>query len=360
MTEFDYDVAVIGCGPAGATLARLLKPEFRTVVIDKKCGGEGGFKKPCGGLLAADAQRALSRFNLTLPKDILVDPQIFSVKTMDLKTGLVRYYQRFYINMDRRKFDSWLSSIIPSHVSRIFGVCLDVKRVGGGFAVTYKDADGSKTVMTSRYLVGADGASSVSRNALFAERKPRYYVAIQQWFENGSANPFYSCVFDPETSDACSWSISKDAFFVFGGAFAPKNCRASFEKQKGKLASFGFTFGEPVKTEACLVLRPGRPRDFCCGANGAFFLGEAAGFISPSSFEGMSWAFESAYLLARTLNSSAEMSPQSLGVRYARLTLPLRLRLIAKRLKCPFMYNPFLRKLVMKSGLKSIRVISEE
>lgn len=46
-----YDIAVIGLGPAGATLARLLSPRFRVLALDRK-GGEEGFRKPCGGLLA--------------------------------------------------------------------------------------------------------------------------------------------------------------------------------------------------------------------------------------------------------------------------------------------------------------------
>ena len=36
--------------------------------------------------------------------------------------------------------------------------------------------------------------------------------------------------------------------------------------------------------------------------------------------------------------------------------LHLRWKLLAKNLKCPFMYHPFLRSLVLKSGLTSIQV----
>ena len=73
---FDYDVAVIGLGPAGSTFARLAADNMKVFALSRPVG-EGGFSKPCGGLLSSDAQKALSRFDLTLPKDILVDPQIF-------------------------------------------------------------------------------------------------------------------------------------------------------------------------------------------------------------------------------------------------------------------------------------------
>ena len=45
----------------------------------------------------------MARYDITLPKDVLVDPQIFAVKTIDLEAGLVRHYQRTYLNMDKRQ-----------------------------------------------------------------------------------------------------------------------------------------------------------------------------------------------------------------------------------------------------------------
>ncbi len=98
------------------------------------------------------------------------------------------------------------------------------------------------------------------------------------------------------------------------------------------------------------MLRPRSLADFFSGENGAFLIGEAAGFISPSSLEGISWAINSAKMLNRALQSKA---PNSI---YHRLTRPIRIKLLLKRLKCPFMYHPLLRRIVMKSGLQAIEV----
>ena len=350
--KFDYDVAIVGLGPAGSTLARLLDKHFKVVAIDKKRIADGGFKKVCGGLLSLDAQEALARFDMTLPKEILADPQIFAVNTIDLKAGLTRVYQRPYVNLDRDKFDKWLMSLVPPHVEIILdGRCESVERDGDGFRLKVVHG-GKERVMTAKYVVGADGASSIVRRCLEGKTKTRRYVAIQQWFREGNAKPFYSCVFDCDTSDCCSWSISKDGMFIFGGAFPFDDPRGRFEEQKRKLEKYGFVFGEPIKTEACVVLRPRRMSDFRLGSNGEFLIGEAGGFISPSSLEGISYAMNTAQKLAEIINACSDRrSPNNA---YRRAVLPMRIKLMAKVLKCAFMYVPFLRRLVMKSGVQSL------
>lgn len=347
----DYDIAIIGGGPAGATLARLLDSRFRTVLIDGKTDAADSFRKVCGGLLSPDAQKAFAEFDLTLPKDILVDPQIFSVRTIDLQTRRERRYQRFYMNLDRHKFDLWLESLVPCGVERFYGRCKNISRGNdGAYSLVCRGNDGSERIITADRIVGAEGASSAVRRFLYPDKKIRRYTAVQQWFAEEHSNPFYSCIFDPQTTDCCSWSISKDNMFIFGGAFAPRGCRESFERQKLRLAEYGFKFGEPLKTEACTVLRPRSPFDICSGRDGAFLIGEAAGLISPSSLEGISFAVNSAKLLADVLNGGAAEK------RYAAGLLPMRIKIAAKVMKCPFMYEPVLRNAVMKSGIASINI----
>lgn len=345
----DYDIAIVGAGPAGCTLARLIANKYKVAVIDPKTDSEDSFKKPCGGLLSEDAQKALAKFDLTLPKSVLVDPQIFAVRTIDLKNNLVRHYQRFYINLDRHRFDMWLKSLIPESVVKITDSVKEIIRLeDSGFELRCGSGR-----LTARYVIGADGACSVVRRQFFPKRKIRSYVAIQQWFPENNPNPFYSCIFDPETSDCCSWSISKDSHFIFGGAFPHSNCRKRFERQKEKLEKLhGFKFGEPEKTEACVVFRPKRISDFVCGSDGVLLVGEAAGFISPSSLEGFSYAINSALTLAQCFLKERD----NVEKRYGRASFKMKLRLMGKVAKCPFMYQPFLRKLVMKSEIKAIRV----
>ena len=85
------------------------------------------------------------------------------------------------------------------------------------------------------------------------------------------------------------------------------------------------------------MLRPASFRDFCKGEKGIFLIGEAAGFISASSLEGISSAIGSAKTLSGVLNHPRS-NPNE---RYWQKTLPLRLKLFTK---------------VMKSGIQSIKI----
>ena len=101
-----------------------------------------------------------------------------------------------------------------------------------------------------------------------------------------------------------------------------------------------------------MILRPTSTRQICTGAGGIALAGEAAGFISPSSCEGLSYAFRSAEALAESLLPGIE----GFEARYAENTRDLHTNILVKNLKSPFMYNNLLRQTVMKAGISSLKV----
>jgi hypothetical protein len=60
------------------------------LLIDKKRSDESKttFKKPCGGLIAPDAQRALARFQLQIPTEVLANPQILLSRRSTFNSNL--------------------------------------------------------------------------------------------------------------------------------------------------------------------------------------------------------------------------------------------------------------------------------
>jgi flavin-dependent dehydrogenase len=158
-----YDIDIIGLGNAGATFARLKEKKYTVIAIDRKDNKIG---KCCGGLLSPDAQKIITQLDICFPKDVLVDPQIFSVKTMDLNNHIERYYQRFYLNMNRAKFDYFLISLIPNNIEICSDtVCKKIELKKDTYHFTFK-SKGVERTEEARIIIGADGANSIVRNTL--------------------------------------------------------------------------------------------------------------------------------------------------------------------------------------------------
>ncbi len=352
-----YDVAIVGAGPAGSNLARLIGEKYKVLLIDKRDLGnehpQSRTGKCCGGLLAPDAQKMIAKLQLGVPKDILVDPQLFAVRTIDLTNHQERLYQRFYLNMDRDKFDRWLVSILPASVDTNFNSLFrSFTATPGGFEIRYVTS-GREALAKARIIVGADGAFSKVRSLIGMDvQAPAKYVAIQEWFECPDHIPYFTAIFDETISDFYSWMIPKENCLLLGSALHPgEDARKRFEMLKGKLARMGYRLDARIKTEGAYICRPKSPSHFFAGRDGIALVGEAAGAISPSSAEGISYALKSSLYLAQSLEKGLD----GFLDRYRQMAADIRLNLLAKNLKSPAMYNPLLRNLAMKSGMQCIK-----
>ncbi len=352
-----YDIIIVGSGPAGSNLARLIGKKYKVLLIDKRDmeneNPNNLANKCCGGLLAPDAQKMIAKLGLGIPKDILVDPQLFAVRTIDLTNNLERLYQRFYLNMDREKFDRWLVSLLPTEVERKFNSFFkNFVEIPDGYEVNYIHNGKEKSVKT-RTIIGADGAFSRVRNFVSKGINiPERYISIQEWFQCPYKIPYYTAIFDEEISDFYSWIIPKENYLLLGSALRPReNTRERYEILKSKLTQLGFNFDNKIKVEGAYIDRPKKVSQFYVGKDSIALVGEAAGAISPSSAEGISYALKSSLYLAQSL----EQGMDGFLDRYKQKVKDIKLNLLIKNLKSPAMYNPYLRRLAMKSGLQSIK-----
>ncbi|MCK5000014.1 MAG: FAD-binding protein [Anaerohalosphaera sp.] len=353
-----YDVAIIGAGPAGSTLARLIGEKYKTVIIDKRCFRnipEGyGSGKCCGGLLAPDAQAMLAKLGLALPREVHSEPQLFVVRVIDIQRNLERYYQRYYINMDRWQFDRWLLSLAPASVDIIEKTRLKTfEKNSDHFDLSLKSNAGTRKIK-AKLVIGADGGFSRVRKLAFNTKPfPKKYISIQHWVEMEDDQPFFSSIFDSDVTDYYSWTIPKRNALIIGTAVTPgADAYDKFNLLKSRLKQHGYRFGETLHTEGAYILRPVRQKQICTGKDSIALIGEAAGFISPSSAEGFSYAFKSASLLAKALRPGLK----GFEKRYRTYAGPLKTNIAMKNIKSRILYNPFLRGMIMRTGINSMNI----
>ena len=94
----------------------------------------------------------------------------------------------------------------------------------------------------AKIIIGSDGANSIIRNTFYKKNRIDKYISIQEWFENNTNSPFYSCIFDKSITDSYSWTISKDNYLIIGGAFPIKVSNIIMFKQKIHIYSHGLYY----------------------------------------------------------------------------------------------------------------------
>ena len=356
--DLDYDIVIVGAGPAGATLARLLPDSYRILLLDKKPITEPGWAmKCCGGLLSESAQRVMAEMNLNLSTEVLVQPQPFALRVMDLNYPLERGYQKRYYNMDRGKFEQWLISLVPETVEKKGGyVVQDFHRCPQGVELVVKDRTGGpQKSIRCRMVAAADGASSIFRRKLYKNCDCLRYVSIQEWYENTGGIDYYAAIIDERVTDFYSWLIPKENAVILGGAFrqdqalgSPSDC---FLRLKEGLMARGLLFGERLRREGCELLRPVNNR-MMTGNRKIALLGEAGGFISPSSAEGFSYAFRSACGLAEAIKARGI---ENFAGQYAAACQPLKRNIFIRNIKAWGMYHPLPRRAALRSGFGALK-----
>jgi geranylgeranyl reductase len=214
---------------------------------------------------------------------------------------------------------------------------------------------GEIEVVHARLVVGADGAGSTVRRHVFPRAsEPRRYVAIQEWFEARGAEPCYTAVFDPAVTDFYGWAIPKgDAVIVGAAVPAEGGASARFERLVDTLRGAGLRLGRSLGREGTLLSRPRRPAELVTASRRVALVGEAAGFVSPSSAEGISFALESGAAFAAAL---AAGGVEGAAERYRAATAPLRRKVLSKMVKGALLDRALLRSLALASGIGSVPV----
>ena len=243
-----------------------------------------------------------------VPRHIVLDPEHIDFRYVDWDRRIVKPTRLRFVNVDRAGFDEWLLSLLPDNVDVVGRLALSsFEENADGVLVRFKDAAGAERVVRCANLVGADGARSTVRRALGPTTPAR---TSRSRITSGSPA---SC---PATSTAstCGGSATRSPTGtscrkVRSPSSAPSSTRGRSGRGRcrtpcsGRCAS-GRPSSARAKREACAALYLRTPRDVTPGAGRVLLAGEAGGFMSPTSGEGISYALRSSRLAGQAIAAS--------------------------------------------------------
>ncbi|MCG6884288.1 MAG: geranylgeranyl diphosphate reductase [Silicimonas sp.] len=283
----DYDVIVVGGGPAGATAAEdLARSGVRVAMIDR-----AGRIKPCGGAIPP---RLMQDF------DIGEDQLLTKVNTarMISPTGRkvdIPIENGFVGMVDRKDFDPFLRDrAVKAGADYHEGTFLRIERDGDTRVIFREKATGEEKALSTRLIIGADGAKS--RVAL-GEVKDADKVPLVFAYHEIIAAPPKNDVYDPMRCDVVyDGAISPDFYgwvFPHGSTtsvgMGTENPDVSLKDATAALRrASGLENCETLRKEGAPI--PLRPMDRWDNGKDLVLAGDAAGVVAPSSGEGIYYA----------------------------------------------------------------------
>lgn len=276
----EYDVVIIGAGPAGLSCARELQSAGKSILVLEKNKEIG--PKVCAGGLTTKIEN-LGQF-------LDVADVLFSSGKINVPGRSKTIFQdkRFVATIDRDKLGRILLSKLSQKVEILTGCKVNEIRESSievkGQEIKYK------------YLVGADGSNSLVRRYLglksekilvaFQYLIPRKYNNIEIFFDASLFGENYAWVFPHKnyTSIGCCGQRR---------SVSPPKLKDNFEKwlKREKIEACGATL------ESGIINFDYRGFDF----GNKFLIGDAAGFASGLTGEGIYFGMVSGREVARKI-----------------------------------------------------------
>lgn len=290
MPERDsYRTVVVGAGPAGVLAALRAASAGPVLLVDASPLPR---HKSCGGMIHALSERVLARHGLRIGPAIR-EPERVRFRFLDWDAGVTKSCSLAFHNVDRDEFDLLLLDALPPSVE-VVAPCpaIAVQQDGDGCTVSL-EAQGRRVEVRCALVIGADGARSAVREAIAGRAKP--YVTLQDTVDlHGPLEPFFDCIYSSRigAGHAYSYLVPKDGHALVGSVFYPgtRRPREQHESVLAELRARMRAIGESVAREASAAAFVRGPQDVVAGAGRVLLAGEAGGFLSPTSGEGISYA----------------------------------------------------------------------
>ncbi len=312
-------VAVIGGGPSGSCAAEILaKAGISTWIFERKLDNA----KPCGGAIPLCM---VSEFDLP---DSIIDRKVRNMRMIspsnrEVNISLDKVYgetDNEYIGMCRREvMDAFMRNRAAELGATLINGLVTKIETGnnrqGPYKLSYSDyssgeSKGESKTLEVDLIIGADGANSRVAKAMDAgdynvaiafqeriklpEKEMNYYEDLAEMYVGTDVSPdFYGWVFPKYDHVAVgTGTMQKNQSLIKGLQVGVR------ERAKKRLVN-----GEVIKVEAHPIPEHPRPRRV---VGGMALVGDAAGYVTKSSGEGIYFAAKSGRMCAEQIVESSE------------------------------------------------------
>jgi geranylgeranyl diphosphate/geranylgeranyl-bacteriochlorophyllide a reductase len=319
--ENTYDIVVIGAGPAGCTFINNLKKDYRVLLIDRQ---KIPASKICGGLLTEESIEYLNNHHLNIPAKVFSYPKKLKEIFVNVDKNIERDHGYVY-NINRNRFNAWMFSLVRRKMDVAETTSLrKIEHKDNKMIIHVHDQLKDKNMKIScRYLVGSDGVLSRTRKEIHAKPTNKY-MALQDYGELDEVFPRLLFFFSKKYCDHFIWAMPKEESIVIG---LPLHYSSKNNIDTNKLTEARKVVEKYIdrdiqyyQRDGFLVTIPTSLKELCLGKKNVLLIGEAAGWISSRSGDGISFALRSGYHCAEAFNSSSD----NILKKYEENTLDLR------------------------------------
>jgi flavin-dependent dehydrogenase len=292
MLERQYDVVIVGSGPAGAGAAQAMRGHDLDCVIIEKANLPR--YKMCSGILFPSARKLIADDFGPIPKEVLSEPDCVYGNQVYLTLDGPPAAAPFSIfdvgrdlcdeglNVKRAELDHWLcrQSGAPVVDDCLFKA---LRREDDELVLALRHG-GEDVEVRTRYVVGADGTRSAVRAALSRsfERTLRLIPNYEEWYagEIDMEPGWLHMLFDRTITGYFATVFHKDGNII-AATGAPKGepVRSCFKKFTAHLEErHGLAIKDRMHTCGCAVHDMSATGNYFLGEDNVLLAGEAGGF----------------------------------------------------------------------------------